>query len=451
MLIYNTYTRQKEVFQPLEENKVNMYVCGPTVYSHIHIGNARPVIFFDLVHRYFNYLGYEVNFVSNVTDVDDKIINKAVDEGVSESEVSERFLDYFIEANNALNALPVHSRPKVTENMEEIIRFIQSLVDNGSAYAVEGDVYFRIDKVREYGRLSGKKIEDLEVGARVEENTKKENPLDFTLWKATPKGITWDSPWGKGRPGWHTECVVMIDEAFGGKIDIHGGGSDLQFPHHENEIAQSLCMHGHSLANYWMHVGRLGLADKDGKDEKMSKSIGNVINVKDLLETVDANIFRLFMLSVHYRQPINYSEEAMNLAAREWQKILSTYQQLFLKLDVENGFDVKEETVPAISALMEDFTQSLDDDFNTANAIAALYGLIKEINKLTRAKSGSATTKYAYMALQEMLYVLGFDVKRNRMTPEERGWMEAWQEARQEKDFAKADQFRGKLQERGIL
>ena len=254
MLIYNTYTREKEEFKPIEENKVKMYICGPTVYNYIHIGNARPVLFFDLVHRYFKYLGYEVEFVSNVTDVDDKIINRAIEEEVTEAEIAEKYLNYFLECNQLLNALPFTSMPKVTENMDEMIQFIHELVERGFAYAVDGDVYFRIDKVREYGQLSGKKIEELEVGARIAEDSKKENPLDFVLWKKTDKGITWDSPWGAGRPGWHTECVVMIGKEFGGKIDIHGGGTDLQFPHHENEIAQSICMNGHSLANYWMHV-----------------------------------------------------------------------------------------------------------------------------------------------------------------------------------------------------
>ncbi|KAB6100989.1 cysteine--tRNA ligase, partial [Bacteroides xylanisolvens] len=347
MLIYNTYTREKEEFRPIEENKVRMYICGPTVYNYIHIGNARPVLFFDLVHRYFKYLGYEVEFVSNVTDVDDKIINRAIEEGVTEAQISEKYLNYFLECNKALNALPLTAMPKVTESMDSMIEFINQLVERDFAYAVDGDVYFRIDKVREYGQLSGKKIDELEVGARIAEDSKKENPLDFVLWKKTDKGITWDSPWGAGRPGWHTECVVMINNQFHGKIDIHGGGTDLQFPHHENEIAQSLCMYEHNIANYWMHVGRLGL-----NNEKMSKSIGNVINVKDLIEQIDANAFRLFMLSVHYRQPINYTEENIQLAVKEWQKVKSTYDQLHLKLDLAGALDVEPSVVPEIEALM---------------------------------------------------------------------------------------------------
>ena len=446
MLIYNTYTREKEEFRPIEENKVRMYICGPTVYNYIHIGNARPVLIFDLVHRYFKYLGYEVEFVSNVTDVDDKIINRAIEEGVTEAQISEKYLNYFLECNKALNALPLTAMPKVTESMDSMIEFINQLVERDFAYAVDGDVYFRIDKVREYGQLSGKKIDELEVGARIAEDSKKENPLDFVLWKKTDKGITWDSPWGAGRPGWHTECVVMINNQFHGKIDIHGGGTDLQFPHHENEIAQSLCMYEHNIANYWMHVGRLGL-----NNEKMSKSIGNVINVKDLIEQIDANAFRLFMLSVHYRQPINYTEENIQLAVKEWQKVKSTYDQLHLKLDLAGALDVEPSVVPEIEALMNQFVEALEDDFNTANAIASLYGVIKEINKMVRAKASDEANRYALMTLQNMTYIFGFDLNKKRLTDEERELMQAWEEARKAKDFAKADELRGKLQALNVL
>ncbi len=446
MLIYNTYTRQKEEFKPIEENKVKMYICGPTVYNYVHIGNARPVLFFDLVHRYFNYLGYEVDYVSNVTDVDDKIINRAIEEEVTEAEIAKKYLEYFLECNQLLNALPFNKMPKVTENMEEMIDFIHALVERGYAYAVEGDVYFRIDKVREYGQLSGKRIEELEVGARIAEDSKKENPLDFVLWKKTDKGITWDSPWGAGRPGWHTECVVMIQKEFKGKIDIHGGGTDLQFPHHENEIAQSLCMHGHSIANYWMHVGRLGL-----NNEKMSKSLGKVINVKDLIEKIDANAFRLFMLSVHYRQPINYTEENIQLAMKEWQKIKTTFNQLHLKLDVAEALDVKEEKVDAIAALMQQFTDALEDDFNTSNAITSLYGVVKEVNKMMRAKVSEGAYKYALMTLQNMTYIFGFDLKKKRLTSEERDLFKSWEAARKAKDFTQADALRERLQALNVI
>ena len=446
LTIYNTLDRKKELFVPLHAPHVGMYVCGPTVYNFIHIGNARPVLFFDLVHRYFKYLGYEVEFVSNVTDVDDKIINRAIEEGVTEAQISEKYLNYFLECNKVLNALPLTAMPKVTESMDSMIEFINQLVERDFAYAVDGDVYFRIDKVREYGQLSGKKIDELEVGARIAEDSKKENPLDFVLWKKTDKGITWDSPWGAGRPGWHTECVVMINNQFHGKIDIHGGGTDLQFPHHENEIAQSLCMYEHNIANYWMHVGRLGL-----NNEKMSKSIGNVINVKDLIEQIDANAFRLFMLSVHYRQPINYTEENIQLAVKEWQKVKSTYDQLHLKLDLAGALDVEPSVVPEIEALMNQFVEALEDDFNTANAIASLYGVIKEINKMVRAKASDEANRYALMTLQNMTYIFGFDLNKKRLTDEERELMQAWEEARKAKDFAKADELRGKLQALNVL
>ena len=446
MQIYNTLTRKKEELIPMEAGHVGIYACGPTVYNYIHIGNARPVLFFDLVHRYFKYLGYEVEFVSNVTDVDDKIINRAIEEGVTEAQISEKYLNYFLECNKVLNALPLTAMPKVTESMDSMIEFINQLVERDFAYAVDGDVYFRIDKVREYGQLSGKKIDELEVGARIAEDSKKENPLDFVLWKKTDKGITWDSPWGAGRPGWHTECVVMINNQFHGKIDIHGGGTDLQFPHHENEIAQSLCMYEHNIANYWMHVGRLGL-----NNEKMSKSIGNVINVKDLIEQIDANAFRLFMLSVHYRQPINYTEENIQLAVKEWQKVKSTYDQLHLKLDLAGALDVEPSVVPEIEALMNQFVEALEDDFNTANAIASLYGVIKEINKMVRAKASDEANRYALMTLQNMTYIFGFDLNKKRLTDEERELMQAWEEARKAKDFAKADELRGKLQALNVL
>ncbi len=446
MLIYNTYTREKEEFKPIDENVVRMYVCGPTVYNYIHIGNARPVIFFDVVHRYFKYLGYDVQFVSNVTDVDDKIINRAIEENTTEAEVSTKYLNYFLECNRKLNALPFTSMPKVTENMEEMIQFISDLIEKGFAYAAEGDVYFRIKKVQEYGKLSGKKIDELEVGARIAQDSKKEDPLDFVLWKKTDKGITWQSPWGSGRPGWHTECVVMIDKEFNQKIDIHGGGADLQFPHHENEIAQSLCMNGHNLANYWMHVGRLGI-----NNEKMSKSIGNVINVKEMLEAIDPNAFRLFMLSVHYRQPINYTEENINLAVKEWQKIKSTSDQLHLKLDVAGALDVSPTVVAEIEVLMNDFTAAMKDDFNTANAIAAFYGLIKQINKMLRANTEISELKYALMAFDCMSYIYGFKLTRQRLTTEARDLMKAWEDARRAKDFAKADELRVALQALNVL
>jgi len=444
--IYNTYTRKKEDFKPISKNKVKMYVCGPTVYDYIHIGNARPVIFFDVVNRYFKYLGYDVNYVSNITDVDDKIINKAQAEGVSETEVSEKYLAQYVADCKALNVKPVDAMPKVTDNMDEIISFVDALIQGGCAYTVDGDVYFRVKKAADYGKLSGKKIEDLIAGARVEANNKKEDPLDFTLWKKTEVGITWESPWGAGRPGWHTECVVMIDEVFGGKIDIHGGGPDLPFPHHENEIAQSICANNHTLANYWMHVGRLAF---DG--EKMSKSLGNVVSVKDLLEEYDANVFKLFTLSTHYRQPITFSYDVLEQAQKEWEKVKEAYKGLFVYVDLNDGFANKWVVNQDLKKIMDEFCGHLDDDFNTANGITCLYELVKEMNKLVRSKARLEHCFYALYLFGEMLGMLGFDLQRDPLTTEDKNLFKQWEQARADKNFDLADELRGCLQERELI
>lgn len=445
MKVYNTYTNEKENFKPIKENKVSMYVCGPTVYDYIHIGNARPVIFFDVVRRYFEAMGYEVDYVSNITDVDDKIIKKAQDEGVSEAEISEKYLAQYLTDCAALNVRPVRAMPKVTENMEEIISFINDLVQAGFAYAVEGDVYFRVKKATDYGKLSGKKIEDLISGSRVEANDLKEDQLDFTLWKNTKTGITWNSPWGTGRPGWHTECVVMIEDAFKDKIDIHGGGSDLQFPHHENEIAQSVCGAGHTIANKWMHVGRLGL---DG--EKMSKSIGNVVLVKDILVDYDANIFRLFMLSTHYRQPIAFSYEVLDATKKEWEKIKQAYTGLHRHIDLANGWSSQSQKSEAFESLEKAFLEAMADDFNTANAITAMYALVKEINKLIRAKAEMDKCLMAFELLGRFHEILGFDLEVKPLSTSEKDLFRRWEQARQLKDFELADTLRRTLVEKGL-
>jgi len=446
MKIYNTYTRTKEDFKPLEAETVKMYVCGPTVYDYIHIGNARPVIFFDVVRRYFESQGLTVDYVSNITDVDDKIINKAITEGVSELEISEKYLAQYLDDCAALNILPVKCMPKVTESMDEIIAFIDQLVRDGFAYAVAGDVYFRVKKAADYGKLSGKKIDDLVVGARVEENTKKEDPLDFTLWKKTDVGITWGSPWGNGRPGWHTECVVMIEDAFNGKIDIHGGGSDLQFPHHENEIAQSVCASNHTIANTWMHVGRLGL---DG--EKMSKSVGNVVLVKELLKQYAANAFRLFMLSTHYRQPLNFSYDVLDQASKEWEKVETAYRGLYRYLDLFDDLDIDTSISPATKTLLQEFNDAMNDDFNTANAITALYMMAKEANIAVRAKADVTDVRQLLNNFNYFLNTLGLTVVPKRFTKEEKEIYLAWEQARKDQDFAKADELRGQLQERELI
>jgi len=442
--IYNTYTREKENFSPIDQNSVKMYVCGPTVYDYIHIGNARPVIFFDVVRRFFENQNYKVDYVSNITDVDDKIINKALEVGVEERDISDKFLAQYIQDCTMLNVLPLRAMPKVTESMEEIIEFIEDLVKRDFAYEVKGDIYFRVNKVDEYGKLSGKKIDDLVVGARVEANTKKENPVDFTLWKKTEVGITWQSPWGMGRPGWHTECVVMIDDAFGGKIDIHGGGSDLQFPHHENEIAQSICHAGHTIANTWMHVGRLGL-----DDEKMSKSIGNVILVKDLLKEWETNAFRLFMLSTHYRQPINFSYEVLEASKKEWDKIKQAADSLNLHINLQSGISVIEND--EITSHKSAFIEAMVDDFNTANAFTALFGLIKTVNKLVRQKQPVGELLYAKKVLQEMFFTLGLDYSFETIDEQILNLYREWEVARINKDFNQADILRAQLVTAGLL
>ena len=444
MKIYNTYTREKENFSPIDQNSVKMYVCGPTVYDYIHIGNARPVIFFDVVRRFFENQNYKVDYVSNITDVDDKIINKALEVGVEERDISDKFLAQYIQDCTMLNVLPLRAMPKVTESMEEIIEFIEDLVKRDFAYEVKGDIYFRVNKVDEYGKLSGKKIDDLVVGARVEANTKKENPVDFTLWKKTEVGITWQSPWGMGRPGWHTECVVMIDDAFGGKIDIHGGGSDLQFPHHENEIAQSICHAGHTIANTWMHVGRLGL-----DDEKMSKSIGNVILVKDLLKEWETNAFRLFMLSTHYRQPINFSYEVLEASKKEWDKIKQAADSLNLHINLQSGISVIEND--EITSHKSAFIEAMVDDFNTANAFTALFGLIKTVNKLVRQKQPVGELLYAKKVLQEMFFTLGLDYSFETIDEQILNLYREWEVARINKDFNQADILRAQLVTAGLL
>ena len=446
MKIYNTYTREKEDFKPMEENKVKMYVCGPTVYDYIHIGNARPVIFFDVVRRYLEAKGYEVDYVSNITDVDDKIINKAQSEGVSEIEISEKYLAQYVTDCKNLNVKPVRAMPKVTENMEEIISFINALVAGGFAYVVGGDVYFKVKKATDYGKLSGKKIADLIAGARVETNIKKEDPLDFTLWKKTDVGVTWESPWGPGRPGWHTECVVMIDEEFGGKIDIHGGGPDLPFPHHENEIAQSICAHDHTLANYWMHVGRLAF---DG--EKMSKSLGNVVSVKDLLQEYDTNAFRLFTLSTHYKQPITFSDDVLEQFGKEWEKVKQAYNGLYVYVDLDDGFANKMVEEENLQKIMVEFCDHMDDDFNTANGITCLYELVKEMNKLVRSKAKVEDCLYALHIFAGMLKMLGFDLQRAPLTSEDKNLFKQWECARAGKNFKLADELRDQLQERELI
>ncbi len=444
MKIFNSYSNQLEEFISLKENQVNMYVCGPTVYNYIHIGNARPVVFFDTVRRFFEARGYQVTFVSNFTDVDDKIIQKALDENLSELEVSSKYIQAFLIDIEGLNCKTDYLKPKVTEYMDFIIGFIQDLIDKNYAYNVDGDVYFRVSKIDDYGRLSNRNIDDLISGSRIDINPKKESPLDFTLWKQTEVGINFSSPFSQGRPGWHTECVSMIDDIFKGQIDIHGGGMDLQFPHHENEIAQAKALYNHSIAKYWMHNGRLSF-----KEEKMSKSIGNVVLVKDVEEKL---ALRFFLLSTHYRSPLNYDEEVFAMYVKEWQKLENAYKTLFYKLDLVKELDLNIEIKDIeIKNEINNFDLAMEDDFNTANAITALQSLLRLINSNLRKKLVFTKLNELLKALNYMVDILGLKVEVTPLTDEHRSVYESWQKARNDKDFSLADDLREKLTRRGIL
>lgn len=444
MKIFNTLTNKLEEFVPVQEGKVKMYICGPTVYNYIHIGNARPVIFFDTVRRYFEHLEYDVTFVSNFTDVDDKIITTAIELEQKEIEVSERFIKAFLEDVERVNASTDYIQPKVTNYMDKIIKYIELLVEKGYAYESDGDVYFRVKYVEDYGSLSNRNVDDLISGARIEVNEKKENPLDFTLWKKTDVGIKFDSKFGPGRPGWHTECVAMIDDIFGGKIDIHGGGSGLMFPHHENEIAQSVVLNNHKIANYWMHNGLLNI-----KGAKMSKSEGKMILVKDL--TIDPNAFRMFILSTQYRSPINYSDEALNVYVKEWEKIERVFKQVHLKLDLEDSLHGNAKIDPDLLAIYKRFLEAMNNDFSTPNAITELQNLVKKANQLIRSKAENDVLLSVLKLFKDFFDVLGLKLEVNTLTEEDKVTYKAWEKARKEKDFDSADKYRNILQEKGII
>lgn len=444
MKIFNTLSNQLEEFVPRHKGKVSMYVCGPTVYNYIHIGNARPVIFFDTVRRYFEHLDYEVKFASNFTDVDDKIITKAIELEQKEIEVSEKFISAFLEDVERVNSKTDYIKPKVTEYMDKIINYIVLLIEKGYAYQVDSDVYFRVEYVKDYGALSNRNIEDLISGARIEVNDKKENPLDFTLWKKTGIGIEFDSPFGKGRPGWHTECVAMIDDIFKEEIDIHGGGSGLMFPHHENEIAQSEVLHQHKIAKYWMHNGLLNI-----KGSKMSKSEGDVVLVKDL--SIDANAFRLFTLSTHYRSPINYSDESLDVYVNEWEKITRIYKQIHLKLDLEEMLYGNAKIDPDLLLIYKSFLEAMDQDFNTANAITELQNLVKKANQLIRSNPDYEVLLSVLKLFNDFFDVLGLKIDINPLSSEDKNIYRLWLKARKEKDFEAADSYREILQDKGII
>lgn len=447
--LYNSLTNQLEEFHPIHENEITMYVCGSTVYNDMHVGNSRPIVFFDVVSRFFKYMGYNVKMVSNFTDIDDKIIKKAQEEQVDESVISERYIASILDTYQKLHCLPHYKNPKVTENMKEIVEFIDLLIQKEGAYVVGGDVYFDVSKVKDYGILSGQTQENLIAGARVEENEKKRHANDFNLWKETTLGKKWSSPWSKGRPGWHTECVVMIHNIFKGKIDIHGGGTELKFPHHDNEIAQAKVAFNHSLANYWMHNGRVDL-----NGEKMSKSLGNVIMAKELVEQIGYGAYRLFLLSTPYRQPLNYREELLNQSIADDEKITSAKKGLLYKLQIEKNITSyqKEITDLALQKIRDEFIFALSNDFNTANAITALWKIVKMINQVTRQKVVQEEMAMELLTLlDEFLWVLGIDREIQPLSEDDLEKVFLWKKAREEKDFLKADEYRNILKEKGIL
>jgi len=443
--LFNSYTNALETFEPHHPGIVSMYVCGPTVYNYIHIGNARPVVFFDVVRRYFQAKGNMVRFVSNFTDVDDKIIAKAREQGKDEAAVSQFYIDAFLRDVKALGSSVDYLQPRVTRYMDKIVAYIAELVDAGYAYQVDGDVYFRVSRFEEYGRLSNRKLEDLIAGARVEVNEKKESPLDFTLWKKTDEGIRWNSPFSVGRPGWHTECVAMIDDIFGEEIDIHGGGMDLMFPHHENEIAQACAHDHHRVARYWMHNGRLDIGG-----EKMSKSLGNDIKVKDL--TGDLLGYRMFLLATHYRAPLSFSIENLENYQKDWARSKKSVQTLFRTLDRADalvpGAAVDD---PEIAKTVTQFDEAMDSDFNTPNALTAFNALLKTINNLLRRAVDAKTMNQALEAAKYMLGILGLDPDLRILSAADRKLFTAWEDARKAKDFAAADGYRAELVRRDLI
>lgn len=442
--LYNTKTLQIEEFKPIHEGHVDMYVCGPTVYNYAHIGNARPMVVFDVLKRLFEAEGYTVTYASNFTDVDDKIINKAIDENTTEAVIAQRYIDAYQDLRRQLNTEVPDITPRVTETMDDIIAFIKEMVDNGSAYVSEnGDVYFSVEADEQYGEISHQNLEMLEAGARIDVNQGKKNPYDFALWKKTDKGIQWDSPWGKGRPGWHTECVVMINKNLGEIIDIHGGGMDLKFPHHENEAAQQECTHHNALANFWIHNAMINI---DG--QKMSKSLGNTLWAKDIIDRLGTNLTRWLMSSVHYRKELNFSEETVETARKELDKVLNPLRQADIKLSLA-GYEATE---TKDEASFRSFLDQLDDDLNTPNAYTVIFETVKKINQAMRVREPDFAAMEALRnSVVAMLDVLGIVVERTVLTEEEKELFNGWNEAKKEKDWDKADTFRNALAERGLL
>jgi cysteinyl-tRNA synthetase len=455
MKLYNTLTKKKEEFVPIEEGKVKMYVCGPTVYNFIHIGNARPMIVFDTARRYMEYKGYEVNFVSNFTDVDDKIIKKAIEEGVSAEEISERYINECKKDMAALNVREATTHPKATQEIDGMIDMIQTLIDKGFAYAVDGTVYFRTRKFDEYGKLSHKNLDDLRSGGRsllVSGEDQKEDPLDFVLWKPKKEGEPfWVSPWGEGRPGWHIECSVMSKKYLGEEIDIHAGGEDLIFPHHENEIAQSECCNGRIFARYWLHNGFLNIDNR-----KMSKSLGNFFTVREIGEQYDPQVLRFFMLSAHYRSPINFSQEIMESSKNALERIVTAASNLKHLSEAAVGehlSETEQAQLQEMGQFRKKFEEAMDDDLNTADAVSAIFELVKFANTNTNEASSREFVEALRKEIISLSDILGLIVEREEENLEDaiEKLIEERQAARKARDFNRADEIRDQLLAQGIV
>ncbi len=449
MKIYNTLTRRKEELVPIEPGRVRIYACGPTVYNRIHIGNARPLCVFDVLRRYLEYRGYEVEFVQNFTDVDDKIIRKANEEGVPSSAVSERYIAEYRKDAEGLNVREATVHPKVTENMEGIIDFVRTLVEKGFAYEAEGDVYFRTLRFEEYGKLSHMPLEDLEAGARIEVNSVKENPMDFALWKASKPGEpSWDSPWGKGRPGWHIECSAMARRFLGETIDIHCGGQDLVFPHHENEIAQSECANGVPFAHYWMHNGYINIDNK-----KMSKSLNNFFTTREVAEKYGYEPLRYLMLQAHYRSPINYTVEIVESCAASLARLYNCRDNLTRALSQAKDGEITPEQQARLDHFKAGFLEAMEDDLNTADAVSFIFELAREGNTAAAQNGNRGWLEAALALLNELTGVLGllYVKKEEEIPPEIQALAAARAEARKAKNWAEADRIRDEIAEKGYL
>ena len=457
MKVFNTLTRKKEEFKPLVAGKVSMYVCGPTVYNYIHIGNARSVIAFDTIRRYFEYRGYDVNYVSNFTDVDDKMINVARKEHTTVEKLAERYIKAFMEDTEALNIEPATLHPRATHEIKEIIDFVQDLIDKGFAYEVDGDVYYRARKFPNYGQLSDQNIAELEEGAsehiNEEEQSKKEDPIDFALWKAQKEEdeIAWDSPWGKGRPGWHIECSVMSTKYLGDTIDIHGGGQDLEFPHHEYVIAQSEAKTGKKFVNYWMHNGFVTVGKKQ---EKMSKSLHNFVTVHDILKQIDPQVLRFYMSSVQYRRPINYSEDGLKQAETVLKRYQNTLRNLNARLNDENESLEDNGLRDDLTQAKAEFIEAMDDDFNVQNALSIMYDLATTLNNhLQKDQVDKPALKRAKKLLIAWLEIFGVSFKEEQAENDDEieKLIAKRDEARKNKDWAESDRLRDELQAKGIV